>query len=89
MTNIKNIYNYFSFDMQVMRRCEQVAGVSCITLHPGFEGNCLNPYVLQGVLQTYMQLYGDIPEEIPTRSVIGPKNSIYTDVVLGQVSYVM
>uniref|UniRef100_A0A3Q3GDF4 P2X purinoreceptor 7 intracellular domain-containing protein n=1 Tax=Labrus bergylta TaxID=56723 RepID=A0A3Q3GDF4_9LABR len=33
---------------------------ACITAHPGFEPVALNPYVLQAVYGTYMQLYGEM-----------------------------
>ncbi|KAK7881413.1 hypothetical protein WMY93_029822 [Mugilogobius chulae] len=45
---------------EVMRRCEQVGGMACITAHPGFEPVALNPYVLQAVYATYVQLFGEM-----------------------------
>uniref|UniRef100_A0AAV2KCS4 P2X purinoreceptor 7 intracellular domain-containing protein n=1 Tax=Knipowitschia caucasica TaxID=637954 RepID=A0AAV2KCS4_KNICA len=47
---------------KVMHRCQQVGVNTCITEHPGFEAVALNPYVLQAVYGTYLQLFGDMPE---------------------------
>ena len=33
--------------------------VGCITLHPGFAGVCLNPWVLQTAYFDYRQQYGE------------------------------
>nr|XP_029131240.1 P2X purinoceptor 7-like [Labrus bergylta] len=44
----------------VMHRCEQVGVAACITAHPGFQPVALNPYVLQALYETYMQLYGEM-----------------------------
>ncbi|KAK7883918.1 hypothetical protein WMY93_027041 [Mugilogobius chulae] len=49
---------------KVVRRCEQVGGMACITAHPGFEPVALNPYVLQAVYATYVQLFGEMQETI-------------------------
>uniref|UniRef100_A0A8C6KJ42 P2X purinoreceptor 7 intracellular domain-containing protein n=1 Tax=Nothobranchius furzeri TaxID=105023 RepID=A0A8C6KJ42_NOTFU len=45
-----------------MLRCQQVGVTSCITEHPGFEPVALNPYVLQAVYGTFLQLYGEMQE---------------------------
>nr|XP_054592258.1 P2X purinoceptor 7-like [Nothobranchius furzeri] len=47
---------------KVMLRCQQVGVTSCITEHPGFEAVALNPYVLQAVYGTFLQLYGEMQE---------------------------
>ncbi|XP_013881450.1 P2X purinoceptor 7 [Austrofundulus limnaeus] len=47
---------------KVMNRCEQVGVYTCITDHPGFQLVALNPYVLQAVYGTYVQLFGEMPE---------------------------
>ncbi|KAK7878121.1 hypothetical protein WMY93_000738 [Mugilogobius chulae] len=47
---------------KVMHRCEQVGVQTCITDHPGFEAVALNPYVLQAVYATYIQLFGEMQE---------------------------
>lgn len=52
-----------------MYRCEQVGAPTCITLHPGFQAVALNPYVLQALYGTYLQLYNEEPDPITTRSV--------------------
>ncbi len=37
--------------------------VECITDHPGFEGVCLNPWVLETVYGYYKQDYGGVEAE--------------------------
>nr|XP_055054222.1 P2X purinoceptor 7-like [Misgurnus anguillicaudatus]XP_055062958.1 P2X purinoceptor 7-like [Misgurnus anguillicaudatus] len=49
---------------KVVHRCDQIGGVGCITAHPGFEPVALNPYVLQAVYGTYVQLYGEMGETV-------------------------
>uniref|UniRef100_A0A8C6U6S8 P2X purinoreceptor 7 intracellular domain-containing protein n=1 Tax=Neogobius melanostomus TaxID=47308 RepID=A0A8C6U6S8_9GOBI len=49
---------------KVMHRCQQVGVNTCITEHPGFEAVALNPYVLQAVYGTYLQLFGEMPETL-------------------------
>ena len=39
--------------------------VGCITLHPGFQAVCLNPWVLQTAYFTYRQQYGGSAVEGP------------------------
>ena len=48
--------------MQVMHGCDQIGITDCITAHPGFEPVALNPYVLQAVYGTYLQLFGEMEE---------------------------
>ncbi|PIK43233.1 hypothetical protein BSL78_19924 [Apostichopus japonicus] len=38
-------------------------GATCITLHPGFEAVCLNPWVLQTAYYVYRQQYGGRAQE--------------------------
>ncbi|KAK7919091.1 hypothetical protein WMY93_010375 [Mugilogobius chulae] len=47
---------------KVMNRCAQVGVDGCILQHPGFEAVALNPYVLQAVYGTYLQLFGEMEE---------------------------
>ncbi|KAG1934666.1 uncharacterized protein LOC120465289 [Pimephales promelas] len=58
---------------KVLRRMNQVSGpLKCITHHPGFEPNCLNPYTLQNILNIYKADYGNLKrrtEEARYRSV--------------------
>uniref|UniRef100_T1ILK0 Uncharacterized protein n=1 Tax=Strigamia maritima TaxID=126957 RepID=T1ILK0_STRMM len=39
-------------------KCKE-ENISCITNHPGFEGVCLNPWVLQTAYRGYRQQYGE------------------------------
>ncbi|XP_056094659.1 uncharacterized protein LOC130073218 [Rhinichthys klamathensis goyatoka] len=46
---------------KVLRRMNQVPGpLKCMTHHPGFEPNCLNPYTLQNILNIYKADYGTL-----------------------------
>ncbi|XP_077089997.1 uncharacterized protein LOC143741618 isoform X2 [Siphateles boraxobius] len=46
---------------KVLRRMNQVSGhLKCMTQHPGFEPNCLNPYTLQNILNIYRADYGTL-----------------------------
>lgn len=54
-----------------MLRCEQFGGAACVTVHPGFEPVALNPYVLQAVYGTYIQLFGEMEEPLLNWSVTG------------------
>ena len=45
-----------------MYRCDQIGGVQCVTEHPGFEPVALNPYSLQAVYATFIQLHGETQE---------------------------
>ncbi|CAM4568707.1 unnamed protein product [Leuciscus chuanchicus] len=46
---------------KVLRRMNQVSGpLKCMTHHPGFEPNCLNPYTLQNILNIYRADYGNL-----------------------------
>uniref|UniRef100_A0A8C6WND0 P2X purinoreceptor 7 intracellular domain-containing protein n=1 Tax=Neogobius melanostomus TaxID=47308 RepID=A0A8C6WND0_9GOBI len=46
------------------RETSKVGVNTCITEHPGFEAVALNPYVLQAVYGTYVQLFGEMPETL-------------------------
>uniref|UniRef100_A0A671XVP7 P2X purinoreceptor 7 intracellular domain-containing protein n=1 Tax=Sparus aurata TaxID=8175 RepID=A0A671XVP7_SPAAU len=47
-----------------MHRCEQIGGAACVTVHPGFEPVALNPYCVQAVYGTYLQLFGQMEEPV-------------------------
>ena len=44
--------------MQILNKTSS-EGVGCITLHPGFQGVCLNPWVLETAYYSYQQHYGE------------------------------
>lgn len=67
--------------MQVMHRCEQTGGAACVTIHPGFEPVALNPYVLQAVYGTCLQLSGKMEEPAPNRSVLGNQSQFIQGIV--------
>uniref|UniRef100_A0A8C1DJ89 P2X purinoreceptor 7 intracellular domain-containing protein n=1 Tax=Cyprinus carpio carpio TaxID=630221 RepID=A0A8C1DJ89_CYPCA len=50
--------------MGPVSECDQIGWVGCVTAHPGFEPVALNPYVLQAVYGTYVQLYGEMEETV-------------------------
>ena len=39
--------------------------VQCITSHPGFEGNCLNPYVIEPSFYEFLDGYGHVGDDEP------------------------
>ncbi|KAJ8348806.1 hypothetical protein SKAU_G00273950 [Synaphobranchus kaupii] len=45
-----------------MDKCAEAGELECMTAHPGFEGVCLNEWVLQAVHNQFRQLYGEMPE---------------------------
>lgn len=63
--------------LQVVHRCDHIGGVGCITAHPGFEPVALNPYVLQTVFGTYLQLFGEMEETLVNRLVPGRKINVF------------
>ena len=44
--------------MQILNKTSS-EGVGCITLLPGFQGVCLNPWVLETAYYSYQQHYGE------------------------------
>ena len=48
-------------------------GLNCITEHPGYEGNCLNEYVVETSFYEFLQGYGHVGDEEPVhRYVLSP-----------------
>ncbi len=54
--------------------CHEVAPVdalreelslSCITQHPGFHGNCINPYVVETSFYEFLENYGHVGDDEP------------------------
>ena len=39
--------------------------VQCITSHPGYEGNCLNPYVIETSFYEFLDGYGHVGDDEP------------------------
>ncbi|XP_071837202.1 uncharacterized protein [Apostichopus japonicus] len=50
-------------EIEKVRNVMDEEGAACITLHPGFEAVCLNPWVLQTAYYVYRQQYGDHAQE--------------------------
>lgn len=45
-------------------------GVECITLHPGFQSVCLDPWVLETAYYSYRQHYGENAVEGATNEYV-------------------
>ncbi|XP_071828109.1 uncharacterized protein [Apostichopus japonicus] len=50
-------------EIEKVRNVMDEEGAACITLHPGFEAVCLNPWVLQTAYNVYRQQYGGRAQE--------------------------
>lgn len=56
-------YNFCS-RIQVMDKCAEAdPQPACMTLHPGFEAVCLNPWVLQTEHASMLQYYGEFDQD--------------------------
>ena len=53
------------------RRCREVNVINnlvegldlqCVTEHPGYSGNCLNPYVVETYFYEFLDVYGHVGE---------------------------
>ena len=44
---------------------EKLDGLQCVTEHSGFQGNCLNPDVIEVSFYEFLQINGPIGDEEP------------------------
>ena len=45
-------------------------GLNCITQHPGYEGNCLNEYVVETSFYEFLEDYGHVGDDEPVHKYV-------------------